>query len=525
MSIEKIIKAGERENIEFKEKLSADYHLSREKMQKLAAQMRYRLEVGKGKAIYFVGVKDDGTYVGLSRYRFEETLSVLKAVSAEIGAEIISVKRFEVNGGLIGKIEIEKTSYKKQSIVVSTAGHVDSGKSTLIGTLISGIPDNGAGRTRLFLDVLPHEIERGLSAELSYAVLGFKNGKPLLMKNPLDKRERSRVVEESDKIVSFVDTVGHEPWLRTTIRGLLGQNIDYGILTVAVDSGITRITKEHLGVMLAVNIPVIICITKKDLVEKGRLEEIVIELERMLKYVGKIPLRIKTEKDIALILDKIDNVVPIITTSSLSMEGLELLTRLLQLLGPRKRKINSPFLMYIDKVYNIWGVGTVVSGTIKQGKIKRGEELFIGPDRKGEFRKVKATSIESHYCRFNEAEAGFMVGVALRGIKPKEVERGMVLFDKKLKDKIKPVKSFTAEILVLTHPTKISSGYEPVIHLNTFSQTAKIECIDKEYLKAGDIGKVKVTFKYRPYIVFPHEKFVFREGKTKGIGTVISLCN
>jgi elongation factor 1-alpha len=73
-------------------------------------------------------------------------------------------------------------------------------------------------------------------------------------------------VEECDKVVSFVDTVGHEPWLRTTIRGIVGQKLNYGLLTIAADQGPTHITKEHLGIILAMELPVIVAMTKIDVV-------------------------------------------------------------------------------------------------------------------------------------------------------------------------------------------------------------------------------------------------------------------
>jgi elongation factor 1-alpha len=307
---------------------------------------------------------------------------------------------------------------------------------------MTGKPDK-EGKHWLYLNVLPHEIERGLSADLHYALYGFKEGKVLNLKNPLDKKERAKIVEQAEKIISFIDTVGHEPWVRTTIRGIVGQSIDYGLLVVAADDGVTHITKEHLGLLLAMNLP------------------------------------------------------------------------------ERKKLSEKPFLMFVDRVYNVPGAGTVVSGTIKQGKLKAGSELLIGPDKKGNFKKVKAKSIEMHYCRLEEANAGLIVGIAIRGIKNEEIERGMILCDEAIEPKA--VKSFEAEIFVLHHPTRIASGYEPVLHCNTIAESAKFKLLDKDYLKSGESGKVEMRFKYKPQFVQVDDKFVFREGKTKGIGTITKI--
>ena len=202
----------------------------------------------------------------------------------------------------------------------------------------------------------------------------------------------------------------------------------------------------------------------------------------------------------------------------MTLEGFNLLYKFLSLLEPKIENYEKPFLMYIDKVYNIKGVGCVVSGSIKYGKVKVGDELLIGPFKNGEFKRVKVKSIEIHYLSIEEASEGYIVGIALKGINNNEVRRGMVLCDSMLDPK--PIRSFVAEVYVLTHPTRISNGYEPVIHLNTIAEAAKIKLLDKEYLKVGEKGLVEFTFKYNCYFFEVGEKFVFREGRTKGIGIV-----
>jgi len=482
--------------------------------------MKYRLTIGNGRAVYIIGVNDEGQVVGLSELEFEESLSVLKTIAAECGAVIERVEKFQEDNKLIGRILISSFAPPVQNhITLAVAGHVNHGKSTLLACLMTGQPDDG--KKWLYLDTLPHEIERNLSADIHFALLGFKDFKPLLISNPLDKEERSRIATQAEKLVSFIDTVGHEPWLRTTIRGILGQEIDYGILVVAADDGPTHITREHLGIMLAMNLPVIVCITKTGKVSQKRIEEVENIIAGLLKKVGRIPYRIQSEDDVAVVVDKLSVVVPIIETESTTLMGYDILYSLLLSLPMREKKTNHPFLLYVDRVYNVEGVGSVVSGSVKQGRLKAGEELLIGPDPKGQFTNVKARSIEMHYTRITEAGAGYIIGVAVRGVKHELLTRGMILCDKELKPQA--VKSFEADIMVLTHPTRIRDGYEPVVHCHTISSTVKLRLLDKEYLKAGETGKVEMTFKYRPWYVREGDKFVFREGKTKGIGTITKI--
>ncbi|MFB6095734.1 MAG: GTP-binding protein, partial [Halodesulfurarchaeum sp.] len=392
-------------------------------------------------------------------------------------------------------------------------------KSTLVGSLVTGRPDDGEGGMRSYLDVQPHEIERGLSADLSYGVYGFDSDGPVRVDDPDRKADRAGVVEDADRVVSFVDTVGHEPWLSTTIRGLVGQKLDYGLLTVAADDGPTDTTREHLGVLLATDLPTIVAITKADLVDEDRLDEVARDVERVLRKAGRTPLPLDRHGVDAAIEEIGDGVVPIVRTSAVTMQGMETLDRLLERL-PKTAAAGGTFRMYIDRTYKVTGVGAVASGTIKSGTVEAGDELLVGPFHDGGFRQVEVRSIEMHYHRVDRAEAGRIVGIALKGIPESELERGMVLLPADADPD--PTKAFEAEVMVLNHPTRIHAGYEPVVHLETVSEAARFEPHDGQLLP-GDQGMATVRFKFRPYLIEEGQRFVFREGRSKGVGTVTEL--
>ena len=510
-----IVKDGERENVEFKEYLTS-YHLKEERFQALACQMNHRIIMGKGRALYVVGVSDSGELRGISKEQLNETVSILRKIANEIDAKVENIEVYPVDGGFVALVEIAK-SRAKEHILVGTAGHVDHGKSTLVGSLITGKPDDGDGATRIYLDVLKHEIERGLSADLSFAVFGFKDGKAIKMKNPLNKTEKAWVVENADKLISFVDTVGHEPWLRTTIRGLLGQKIDYGLLVVAANDGIMRTTKEHLGILLAMDLPVIVAITKADMVGEEKAKEVASEVSKLLRSVGRVPYLVHSAREAkqAAELVAAKPVVPIVITSAVTLEGYDVLEALLYRL-PKRSVTKKGFLMYIDRLYRVSGVGTVVSGSVKSGELREGEEVFVGPFHDGSFKKARVQSIEMHYYRVSRVEAGDVVGIALKGVRLEELRRGMVL----AKQQPKAIWEFEADVVVFTHPTRIKPGYEPVIHVETIAEAVVFEEMDKEYMKAGDRGRVKIRFKYHPHCIFEGQKFIFREGRSKGVGEI-----
>ncbi|MBO8179262.1 MAG: GTP-binding protein [Archaeoglobus sp.] len=515
----KLLERGEGENVEFKEFLNS-FHLREGRFRQLACQMNHRIIMGKGVALYVVGVSDSGELKGLDDKKFSETLEVLEKLAEEIEAEITSVERYEVNGSYVGVVEVRKPK-AKEHILIGTAGHVDHGKSTLVGCLITGKPDDGDGATRVYLDVLKHEIERGLSAEISFAVFGYRDGEVLRMKNPTSKTEKAMVVETADKLVSFVDTVGHEPWLRTTIRGLLGQKVDYGLLVVAANDGVMRTTKEHLGIMLAMDLPVIVAVTKVDMVDDAKLNQVLNEISAALRRVGRVPTVLKSKLDAKKAAEMLNTnklLVPIIITSAVTLEGYDILEEILLHL-PKRYTSDADFLMYIDKIYRVTGVGTVVSGSVKSGELVEGEEVYIGPLQDGSFRKVRVQSIEMHHYRIDKAKPGDIVGVALKGARYDELRRGMVISKKEPR----AVWEFEAEVYVFTHPTLISAGYEPVMHVETISETVTFVEMDRDYLKSGDRGVVRMRFKYYPHFVYEGQKFIFREGRSKGMGEIIRI--
>ena len=542
-TLKRAVERGEREggSVEFKERLTKDLHATEGRFESLAAQLRHRVLSGDGEATYVVGVTDDGGIAGIPREDFSESMDVLSLLAEEAGAHIEEVQTWGIgdavdagagetapeNGadtdGIVGVATIrEGTAIEDdEHIVVGTAGHVDHGKSTLVGSLVTGQADDGEGGTRSFLDVQPHEVERGLSADLSYGVYGFDADGPVRMDNPHRKGDRAGVVQQADRLVSFVDTVGHEPWLRTTIRGLVGQKLDYGLLTIAADDGPTDTTREHLGILLATDLPTMVAITKADLVDQERLAEVEREVERLLREVEKTPLRVERHGVVSAIEEVSETVVPVVTTSAVTGRGLEVLDEMFARLPKTAGSgVDEQFRMYVDRTYNVTGVGAVASGTIKAGEVAAGDELLLGPMQDGSFREVEARSIEMHYHRVDQASAGRIVGIALKGVREEDIERGMTLLPREADPE--PVQEFEAEVMVLNHPTRIGPGYEPVVHIETVSEAAALYP-ENDQLLPGDTGQARAQFKFRSYLIEEGQRFVFREGQSKGVGTVTEV--
>jgi GTPase len=218
-----------------------------------------------------------------------------------------------------------------------------------------------------------------------------------------------------------------------------------------------------------------------------------------------------------------DSLAPIFLTSAVTGKGLDLVRTFYNLIPQRQKwsdKAKEAAEFIIDETFGVPGVGTVVAGTVKRGCITPNSTLLMGPDiADGSFKPVAVKSI--HYKRLpvGQVVAGQTAALALKKIKRQAVRKGMVLVD----EHVKPEASweFDADIAILTHSTTIQPRYQAVIHCEIIRQAARVVAMDRERLRSGDRAVVRFRFMQRPEYVTAGTRFVFREGRTKGIGIVI----
>jgi len=217
-----------------------------------------------------------------------------------------------------------------------------------------------------------------------------------------------------------------------------------------------------------------------------------------------------------------ERVCPIFQISNVTGENIPLLKKFLNLLKCRTKYSNDePSEFLIDDTFTVPGVGTVVSGTLLTGIVKAGETLLLGPDRLGKFDSVVVKSIHRKRMDVKAIHAGQTGAFALKKVKRSSIRKGMVMLHPKLNPKA--VWEYKGEILVLHHPTTISVNYQAMVHCGSIRQTATILKMSKQNLRTGDKAEVHFRFMKNPEYVRPNTKFVFREGRTKAVGTVLSL--
>jgi GTPase len=487
--------------------------------------------------MYLLGVDNDGRLLGLSDAELEESEETLKTIASSINAKISKIRIRDGEEGKVGEYLIRRIVGAEDlpiDITIDTVGNVDSGKSSIIGCLISNELDNGRGSARLKVLRHLHEIESGRTSSVSHQVLGFDakgrtvNYSPSASVSPLTMSE---IVGNSSKIISFVDLAGHERYLKTTIFGLAGYAPDYSLLVIGANAGVLRMTKEHLGVSTALKIPIIVVINKIDLVDPEITKRTQDQVKSVLKLPGvdKIPMIIKNHDDIVVASKHMatGRIAPIFKVSCVTGEGLDLLRSFLNLVPARLKwdeYLDDEFLLYIDEVFSVTGVGTVASGTINRGTIHVNDIVKLGPFSKGgnPFKETRIRSIHYKRVPVKHLHAGQSGTFALHGINYEYVRKGMILTQ--MEDP-PTARTFSANVFVLYHPTTVRMGYEAVIHINTIRQTAKIIEMSEEPLRTGQRANVKFRFKYKPEYIMEGQKILFREGRTKGIGIITAIDN
>ncbi|XP_063727797.1 GTP-binding protein 1-like [Symsagittifera roscoffensis] len=410
---------------------------------------------------------------------------------------------------------------------VAVVGNVDAGKSTLLGVLTNGILDDGRGNARQSLFRHKHEMETGRTSSVGNDILGFDQMGQVVNKSDGHGSVDWQVVcRRASKVVTFIDLAGHEKYLKTTIFGMTGHLPDFSMLMVGSNAGVVGMTKEHLGLALALNVPVFVVVTKIDMCPENVLKDTLKLLQRILKSQGcrKIPIFIQNTNDVVVTATNFtsERVCPIFQISNVTGQNLDLLKMFLNLLSARSLpRANEPAEFQIDDIYSVPGVGTVVAGTMLRGTISLNDTLLLGPDAFGEFSPVPIKSIHRKRLPVKFVTGGQTASFALKKIKRNQIRKGMVL----VSNLLKPFAcwEFEGEILVLHHPTTISVKYQAMVHCCSVRQTAAIVWMDREALRTGDKAKIRFRFIKHPEYLRVGTRLVFREGRTKAVGSITKV--
>ena len=389
----------------------------------------------------------------------------------------------------------EAFNRSKPHVNIGTIGHVDHGKTTLTAAITSILAKKGLAEARGYdqIDNAPEEKERGITINTTH------------VEYSTEKRH-----------YAHVDCPGHADYVKNMITG--AAQMDGAILVVSAADGPMPQTREHILLARQVGVPsLVVFLNKVDMVEDPELLELVeLEVRELLskyEYPGDtIPIvkgsalralegDAKYEAEIMNLMDAVDQYIPI----------------------PERPK-DLPFLMPVEDVFNIDGRGTVATGRVERGVLKKMEEVEIVGIRPTV--KTTVTDIEMFRKLLDTAEAGDNVGVLMRGIKKDDIERGQVIAKPST---IKPHTKFKANVYVLSKDeggrhTPFFNNYRPQFYFRTTDVTGSVKLKEGvEMVMPGDNVEIEVEL-ITPIAMEKQIRFAIREGgRTVGAGRVSEI--
>ena len=383
----------------------------------------------------------------------------------------------------------------KPHVNVGTIGHVDHGKTTLTAAITTVLAKTGKATAMAYdaIDAAPEEKARGITINTAH------------------------VEYESEKRhYAHVDCPGHADYVKNMITG--AAQMDGAILVVSAADGPMPQTREHILLARQVGVPaIVVFMNKVDMVDdKDLLDLVEMEVRELLtkyEFPGETTPIVKGSAMKALAGDA---------------EGekaiLELIKAVDEYIPVPERPIDQPFLMPVEDVFNIEGRGTVVTGRVERGILKKMEEVEIVGMKPTV--KTVATDIEMFRKLLDEARAGENVGVLLRGVKKDDVERGQVLAKPGTST---PHTKFKAEVYVLSKEeggrhTPFFSNYRPQFYFRTTDVTGSIKLPEGvEMVMPGDNVSIEVELGMA-VAMEKTMRFAIREGgRTVGAGRVSEI--
>ena len=398
----------------------------------------------------------------------------------------------------MARAKFERT---KPHVNIGTIGHVDHGKTSLTAAITRVLADKGLAKVQKYdeIDSAPEEKARGITINIYHAEY-----------------------ETEKRHYAHVDCPGHADFIKNMITG--AAQMDGAILVVSATDGPMPQTREHILLARQVGVPyIVVFMNKIDLVDDDELLDLVeMEIRELLSKYG-FP-----GDDTPIIRG---SAVKVLEAATLSTDDkyvkavVDLMEQVDSFIPTPTRDTEKPFLCAVEDVFTITGRGTVATGRVERGQLKAMEEVEI-VGLKPESRKTVCTGIEMFRKLLDYCQAGDNVGLLLRGVERKDIERGMVIAKP---GSIKPHTKFDAEVYVLSKEeggrhTPFVSGYRPQFYFRTTDVTGTLNLPSGvEMVMPGD--NITMTIELiQPIAMEQGSKFAIREGgRTVGAGTITKV--
>ena len=398
----------------------------------------------------------------------------------------------------MARAKFERT---KPHVNIGTIGHVDHGKTTLTSAITNVLAAQGLAKRQKYdeIDAAPEEKARGITINIFHAEY-----------------------ETLKRHYAHVDCPGHADFIKNMITG--AAQMDGAILVVSAADGPMPQTREHILLARQVGVPyIVVFMNKCDMVDDEELLDVVeLEIRDLLDKYGFPGDKTPIIRGSAL---KVMDQDPINLEDPWTKKVTELMDAVDNYIPQPERDKDKPFLTAVEDVFTITGRGTVATGRVERGQLKAMEEVeIIG--LKEESRKTVCTGIEMFRKMLDYCEAGDNVGLLLRGVERKDIERGMVIAKP---GSIKPHTKFKSEVYVLSKEeggrhTPFISGYRPQFYFRTTDVTGTLSLPEGvEMVMPGDNITMSVEL-IQPIAMEQGSKFAIREGgRTVGAGAITEV--
>ena len=345
-----------------------------------------------------------------------------------------------------------------KAVIVGTAGHIDHGKSALVRALTGTDPDR-----------LEEEKRRGITIDIGFANLDLTSASGEALR------------------IGFVDVPGHERFVRNMLAGVGG--IDLVLLIIAADEGVKPQTREHFDIcrMLAVRRGITV-LTKSDVVDSETLEVVKLEVSEFLK---------------GSFLDSAHS--SIVAISSKTGAGLdELRGELARLASEIPAKDSSAvFRLPIDRVFSMKGFGTVVTGTLISGTVRKEQELEVHPTGK----RLRVRGVQVHGTAADQAIAGQRTALNLAGVETADLARGMMLTPPEM---FRPTRRVSVKLDLLRSAKPLRDHARVHFHVFTAETVAEVSLLGAKQLQPGESGFARLKFD-EAMMLLPGDRFIIRQ--------------
>ncbi|PWV00253.1 putative GTP-binding elongation factor Tu family [Trypanosoma cruzi] len=438
----------------------------------LVTQMQFRVGEGNGQCLYELGIANDGSPRGLPRGEYQETVETLQKMAEALGLDFNILQEFLLRSEPIplwcGEILITQRQAELQDGKVAFCGTAGSGKSTLIGVLLTGYLDDGMGSARQLLFNHKHEVSTGKTTSIVARAIPIDSSEG---KNKNSTLCRLKGIDSSSRSLAMIDLGGDVT--KHMLFGLMSRRPDFTGICVSVEQPVVEVTL-YARVFRAMRIPFFVVVTKLDVAFDFEVDAFLFELAVEFSLIG-------CDSVLLADVDGVDsfqqswnksNQVPVLRVSSADGSGIELFRHFISSLpiGCMPVTPDGEFEVFLDGSFFVCGVGPVVHGHVVKGSVELGCQCRIGPDSEGKFYPVIVQGIHvggSHVTRVRPTdEATFALSELPRSVDM--TQKGKIL----VPTSVSVCWEFEAHLKVLSQG--MTPRLQPILYTGNIRQAVKI---------------------------------------------------